>query len=246
MFETQIDSNHNLIIVTPTGSLSEADFEGLGETVNDYINRHVKAPGLVLNSDSLPHWKNAAALFAHLKMVRDHHKVISRVALVSDSATLSIMPTLVDQFVDAKIRHFKQADLEKAKSWASEAEQAGSSIKMIEGMPADVIAYEIVGTLASRDYDAVLTPLVEEKLKTHDKVKVLVVLGEAFDGATAGALWDDTRLGLSHLTGFSKLAIVSDLAWVRQSAKFFGPLVPAQLHVFALDELEDAKAWIIS
>ena len=59
-------------------------------------------------------------------------------------------------------------------------------------------------------------------------------------------MWDDTRLGLSHLTGFLKLAIVSNLAWVRQSAKFFGPLVPAQMHVFALDELEDAKAWIVS
>ena len=49
-----------------------------------------------------------------------------------------------------------------------------------------MIAYGVVGTLASRDYDAVLTPLVEEKLKTHDKVKVLAALGEAFDGATAG------------------------------------------------------------
>lgn len=246
MFETQIDRNHNLILVTPTGTLSAADFEGLGETVNDYINRNDKAPGLVLNAEGLPHWKDAAALFAHLKMVRDHHKVISRVALVSDSATLSIMPTLVDQFVDAKIRHFRQEDLEQAKTWASEAEQAGASIKMIEGMPSDVIAYEIVGTLASRDYDAILTPLVDEKLKKHDRIKVLVVLGEAFDGATAGALWDDTRLGVRHMTGFSKLAIVSDLAWVRQSAKFFGPLVPAQMHVFALDELEDAKAWIVS
>ena len=48
------------------------------------------------------------------------------------------------------------------------------------------------------------------------------------------------------MTGFSKLAIVSDISWVRHSAKIFGPLVPAQLHVFALAELDEARTAIRS
>jgi len=246
MLKTEIDEKNNLFIVTPEGTVSEADFEGLGDTVNDYINRKDKAPGIVLDAAGLPHWKNAAALFAHMKLVRDHHKLISKVALVSDSTTLSVMPVLVDLFLDAKVRHFPQADLEKAKSWAALVDPPGSSVKMIEGMPSDVIAYEIIGTLTSRDYDDVLTPLIDEKLKTHDKLKVMVVFGDAFDGATAPAMWDDARLGFRHITGFSKIALVTDLNWLRQSARFFGPLVPAQMHVFGLKEMDDAKAWIIS
>lgn len=246
MLKTEIDEKNNLCIVTPEGTVSEADFEGLGDTVNDYINRNDKAPGIVLDAAGLPHWKNAAALFAHLKLVRDHHKLISKVALVSDSTTLSIMPVLVDLFLDAKVRHFPQANLEKAKTWAAEVDPVGSSLEMIEGMPSDVVAYEIVGMLTSRDYDEVLTPLIDEKLKTHDKLKVMVVFGDDFDGATAPAMWDDARLGFRHITGFSKIALVTDLNWLRQSARFFGPLVPAQMHVFGLAEMDDAKTWIIS
>lgn len=246
MLKTEIDDKNNLFVVTPEGTVSEADFEGLGDAVNDYINRNDKAPGIVLDAAGLPHWKNAAALFAHMKLVRDHHKLISKVALVSDSTTLSIMPVLVDLFLDAKVRHFPQADLEKAKSWAALVDPPGSSVRMIEGMPSDVVAYEIIGTLTSRDYDGVLTPLIDEKLKIHDKLKVMVVFGDAFDGATAPAMWDDARLGFRHITGFSKIALVTDLDWLRQSARFFGPLVPAQMHVFGLNEMDDAKAWIIS
>lgn len=246
MLKTEIDDKNNLFIVTPEGTVSEADFEGLGDVVNDYINRNDKAPGIVLDASGLPHWKNAGALFAHLKLVRDHHKLISKVALVSDSTTLSIMPVLVDLFLDAKVRHFPQANLEKAKAWAALVDPVGSSLKMIEDMPSDVVAYEIVGTLTSKDYDDVLTPLIDGKLKIHDKLKVMVVFGDDFDGATAPAMWDDARLGFRHITGFSKIALVSDLNWLRQSAKFFGPLVPAQMHVFGLNEMDDAKAWIIS
>ncbi|MCP4472446.1 MAG: STAS/SEC14 domain-containing protein, partial [Gammaproteobacteria bacterium] len=134
----------------------------------------------------------------------------------------------------------------KAVAWAATVDDEASSLKMLDGLPADVIAYEVVGTLTSRDYQDVLIPLVTDKLKVHDRIKILVVLGEAFDGATASAMWDDVRLGLSHITAFSKLAIVSDIGWVRQGAKIFGPLIPAQLHVFENNGIEDAKEWIKS
>jgi len=213
---------------------------------DDKNNLIIATPGLVLVSEGLPHWKDAAALFAHIKLVRQHEALIPKVALVSDSTTLSIMPALVDHFLDAKIRHFPQSRLSEAKEWAALVDPSDTSLKMIEGLPDDVVAYEVIGTLTSRDYDHVLTPLIDKKLKEHDTLKVLVVLGEAFDGATPSALWDDARLGFRHLSGFSKIAVVTDLRWVSHSAKLFGPLIPGQVHVFALDELDDAKEWITS
>lgn len=246
MLETLIDEANNRIVVTPKDAVSQQDFEALGGAIDSYINAHDKAPGLVINARGLPHWENAAALLSHLKVVREHEAVMHKVALVSDSALLSIMPTLVDLFVHAKVRHFPAADLEKAENWVSREDSSETSIRLMEGMPDDVIAYEVVGDLTSRDYATVLTPLVEEKLKLHDKLKVLVVLGDDFEGATPGALWDDARLGFSHITGFAKLAIVSDIAWVRHSAKIFGPLVPAELNLFRSNELDAAKHWIRS
>ncbi len=246
MIEVSIDRENNVIIATARDTLAEADFTNLSDSINDYINSTDQVPALVLNAEALPHWKNAAALFAHVRLVRNHQKILPKVALVSDNATLSLMPSLVDIFVRAKVRHFAQEDFDKALEWAARVDTEGSAVKMIEGLPADVVAYEVSGTLTSLDYQEVITPLVEEKLKTHDKLKILVVLGEDFDGATATAMWDDARLGLSHLTSFSKMAVVSDIGWVRHGAKIFGPLIPAQMLVFDTDRLDDAKEWIRS
>lgn len=246
MLETTIDRENNLIVATARDTLSEADFDGLSENINDYINSTDRAPGIVLNAETLPHWKNAAAMFAHLKLVREHEKVLPKVALVSDNTALSIMPSLVDHFVRAKVRHFPRDAFDKAVEWAASEDDPSGSIRIIEGLPADVIAYEVVGTLSSRDYKDVLTPLVEEKLKTHDKIKILVVLGDAFDGATASAMWDDAWLGLGHIAAFSKIAIVSDFEWIRNGAKVFGPMMPGQLHIFDTGAIEDAKVWIKS
>ena len=235
-----------MIIATARDTLVEMDFKNFSDCINDYINSTDRVPGIVLNAETLPHWKNAAALFAHIKLVRDHEKILPKVALVSDNATLSLMPSLVDIFVRAKVRHFSQSEFDNAVSWVTTVDEDKPVINMIDGLPADVIAYEVTGTLTSRDYEDILTPLVEDKLKTHDKIKILVVLGQAFDGATASAMWDDVRLGLSHIRAFSKLAVVSDLGWVRHGAKIFGPLIPAQMLVFDTNQLDDAKEWIKS
>lgn len=246
MIETTIDRENNLIIATARDKLADTDFKNLSDCIDEYINSTDRAPGIVLNAESLPHWKNSEALFAHIKLVRDHQEILPKVALVSDSAALSVMPHLVDIFVKAKLRHFPQSEFDKAVAWAAKVDDEVSSLKMLDGLPADVIAYEVVGTLTSRDYQDVLMPLVAEKLKVHDKIKILVVLGEAFDGATASAMWDDTRLGLSHITAYSKLAVVSDIGWIRHAAKIFGPLIPGQLHVFENNRIEDAREWIKS
>ncbi|MEM6462271.1 MAG: STAS/SEC14 domain-containing protein [Pseudomonadota bacterium] len=244
MIETSTDNEKNLIIATARDTLAEKDFEAFSDTINAYINETDRVPSLVLKTESFPHWKNTAAFQAHFKLVRDHQKILPKVAIVSDNAALSVMPTLVDVFVGAKLRHFPASEFEKAVSWAARVDDDTAAIKMIDDLPADVIAYEVTGTLTSREYREVLTPLVEEKLKVHDKIKILVVLGDGFDGATASAMWDDMWLGLGHIMAFSKLAIVSDIDWVRHSTKFFGPLIPAQVLVFETARLDDAKAWI--
>ena len=61
---------------------------------------------------------------------------------------------------------------------------------------------------------------------------------------SAGALWDDPQFGLTHITTFSKLALVTDHDWLRHSVKLFGALMPTEIMVFSMKELDDAKAWI--
>jgi len=57
-------------------------------------------------------------------------------------------------------------------------------------------------------------------------------------------VWDDTKLGMKHLAGWEKLAIVSDVEWVRAAIKVFGLAMPAQVRAFHNDEMAAAKQWV--
>ena len=49
---------------------------------------------------------------------------------------------------------------------------------------------------------------------------------------------------MKHLTAFSRVAVVSDIGWIRHAVRAFAPLIPAEVHVFGDDELAEAKAWV--
>jgi hypothetical protein len=59
---------------------------------------------------------------AHLKFVKNHHRHIAKVAAVTDSGFLTIMPSIVSHFVHAQVRHFDYDDKESALKWLQSRE----------------------------------------------------------------------------------------------------------------------------
>ncbi len=116
--------------------------------------------------------------------------------------------------------------------------------EILEGFPADVVAIEAHGLIDREAYEKTLIPLVEERIEREGKVKLLYVIGEDFKGFTAGAAWDDARLGLLHLADFARIAVVTDVEWIRLGVKLFAPLLRGRVRLFSLSELEEAKRWI--
>jgi hypothetical protein len=115
---------------------------------------------------------------------------------------------------------------------------------IIADMPSNVAAVSVQGQVTGDDYDKVLTPLVVEKLKDHDKVRLLFHMGPEFTGFTGVALWDDAKLGISHYTSFEKVAVVSDVHWVANSVKFLGVFVPCPVKLYANEAMDEAKTWV--
>ncbi|MHA3915362.1 SpoIIAA family protein [Halovulum sp. GXIMD14793] len=136
------------------------------------------------------------------------------------------------------------AEKEKAFEWAATEVDEPGSFKVLDGFPRDVVAVEATGEITSRAYQEVLALLIEAKLKEHDKLKLFCKVGEAFDSYSLGAAWDDFRLGLSHPLAYDKFALVTDLGWMRNAAKLFGPLMPTEVMVFDLADEERAQEWI--
>ena len=122
-------------------------------------------------------------------------------------------------------------------------------LEPIEGLPDNAIGFTAKGDVTVEDYETVLIPAVEEKLKTHEKVRLLYHLGNDFKKFEAGAMWEDTKVGLAHITDWEKIAIVTDVNWIQQAGKIFGFAietmnVPGNVKVFHNHELDNAIEWI--
>ena len=117
-------------------------------------------------------------------------------------------------------------------------------IELLAGLPDNVVALTASGQVTGEDYEAVLIPAVETKLKNHKKIRLLYHIGPEFKKFTTTAMWDDAKVGMYHLTGFERIAVVTDVEWIRNMAKAVGLAMPVELRTFDNAELEPAKAWI--
>lgn len=244
MLGIQTDKTRNVIIARPEGSLPAADFEALGKAIDDYATAQGRMPGLVVILSGVPQWDGFSALRAHFDMLRKHAAVLPRVAIITDMMGLSFMPGLADIFVQARVRHFDGKDRDKAIEWAGAAEKEPEGYQLLEGFPGNVIAIRAVGEVTSRDYERTLIPLVSERAGRFGKLRLLMQLGPEFDSYSAGAIWDDARLGLTHWRSFERVAVVTDIGWITRAMKLFAPLMPGEVAIFPNDGLEAARAWI--
>jgi hypothetical protein len=119
-------------------------------------------------------------------------------------------------------------------------------LEPIEGLPSGVIALRARGHVTGADYASVLGPAVEQATAAGERARLLLVLGQGFEGYDPGAMLADAEVGARHWRSFERIAVVSDTDWVRHAIHLFGPLIPAEVRVFHEAEEATAMAWITS
>jgi hypothetical protein len=117
-------------------------------------------------------------------------------------------------------------------------------IRILEGLPENVLGVEASGRVNDDDYEQVLVPAVHELRAAHERIRFLYVLGAEFDGWTLGGMWQDAKLGLEKPGAWEKIAVVSDKDWVEHMLKAFGWMVPGEVRSFRLAALDEAKEWV--
>jgi SpoIIAA-like len=117
-------------------------------------------------------------------------------------------------------------------------------VELIPDLPDGVVGVRGTGRITGADYESVIIPAVEAELAKHRKVRFLYHLGPDFTGFDAGALWDDTKIGLRHFNAWERIAVVSDVDWVRGVIKLVGLAMPGHVRVYRNDQLADARAWV--
>jgi hypothetical protein len=117
-------------------------------------------------------------------------------------------------------------------------------IEQLTDFPDNIVAVICHGWVTTADYDAVLVPTVRHALQAHDKIRLYYETGADFTGFAPGAAWEDFKVGMTHLMRWERVAIVTDVEWIKNSALFFSLFMPIMTKVFSAADAAPAREWI--
>ncbi|WP_296058698.1 STAS/SEC14 domain-containing protein [uncultured Amphritea sp.] len=108
----------------------------------------------------------------------------------------------------------------------------------------DIIVVQATEKLTSADYQDIFLPLLEEKVAAHGKVRCLIYLDHNFKGWEAGAIWEDTKLGIRHGSDFIRLAVVGGGNWLDWAVKLGQAFISGDAQHFTESQFLQALHWI--
>ncbi|OMC36437.1 hypothetical protein A5740_06420 [Mycobacterium sp. GA-1841] len=118
-------------------------------------------------------------------------------------------------------------------------------IDVLPDMPNGVFGIRVAGRIRGDDLKE-FRPTMDELLNSGE-IRIVEVIAPDYEGFGPGGLVEDLKLGLGsllrHHSAFKRIAVVSDMEWVADAIHAFAWMVPGELKVFGLGELEAAKEW---
>ena len=117
MIDYTLDEANSVLHVRPTGPLEKEDFDALAGAVDPFIERTGALDGLLIETARFPGWSDLGAAARHFRFVREHHRKIKKVAIVTDSPLGEAAERIASHFVAAKIHRFSFGEVDEAKAW---------------------------------------------------------------------------------------------------------------------------------
>jgi SpoIIAA-like len=119
-------------------------------------------------------------------------------------------------------------------------------IEIVPNFPDSVVGLIAKGHVTKQDYEAVLIPAIEAALKRHDKIRIYYELGSQFAGIDPGAAWEDLKTGVGHLNRWERMAVVTDVDWIKHMLNAFRFVIPGDMRLFPTAQASEARAWIVA
>jgi hypothetical protein len=228
-----------ILVLRPSGPISAEDVDIVREKVDSHLAADHELRGLMIEAASFPGWKDLAGMCSHLRFIRDHHRMIPRVAIVSDSAFLAALPKLARHFHHAEFRRFDTGESEAALAWLSKVSEPDLSAIRRGWFPDRKLIWIYVhGTVHTGPYRE-LAEWMEGIITEHKPVSFLIDL-EDLGGVDFGAVMTDLKFGLKHVGDIRRMALVGNRHWTRRLASLPNPF---SMEIRAFSEAEEHEAW---
>jgi len=117
-------------------------------------------------------------------------------------------------------------------------------IETLKGFPDNVIAVSAKGHVTKGDYRRVIAPKLKAASRRHRKIRCYYELGPEFSSMDSGALWQDFKLGMENLSRWERVAVVTDVEWIRASMRVFRFFIAGEAKLFDTAQAEEARRWI--
>lgn len=117
-------------------------------------------------------------------------------------------------------------------------------IERLSNFPDNVVAIACKGRVTKADYESVLVPAVENALKKHENVRIYYEITPDFSGFDPGAMFEDFKVGMGHITRWERIALVTDVEWIKHMMQLFSFITPGETKVFPTSQADEARAWI--
>jgi hypothetical protein len=121
-------------------------------------------------------------------------------------------------------------------------------IELIDDVPPGVTGIRLSGQVSREEYQQTVLPAFRDRLEAGETVRALLVIDAGFERFEPGAIWEDVKFGvgtgLGHLSKWERTALVADASWAHHAIALFGWMVPGDVEVFGLEQLDEAKAWV--
>ena len=118
-------------------------------------------------------------------------------------------------------------------------------IEILSDMPKGVTGIRVSGRVSGDDLRE-FKPAMETVIKDGE-IRVVEVIAPDYEGFGPGGLVEDLKVGFGalfhHHSAFKRIAVVTDKEWVAHTLHALAWMVPGELSLFRLDELELAKEW---
>ncbi|MBX7434471.1 STAS/SEC14 domain-containing protein [Mycobacterium sp. Y57] len=118
-------------------------------------------------------------------------------------------------------------------------------IEVLSDMPDGVVGIRVSGRVDGGELREFRPKM--ESLVGSGEIRMVEVITDDYQGFGPGGLVEDMKMGfgtlIKHHSAFRRVAVVSDKEWVAHALHAFAWMVPGELAVFPLDELDQAKTW---
>jgi hypothetical protein len=120
MMKFELLKDAGVLVIEPSAPLSADDFRAISQQVDPYIRETGKLSGVLIDAPSFPGWESFGALIEHLKFIENHQRKIDRIAVVTESEILKIVPAIAAHFAHPEFRIFRRGEKDVALAWVKQ------------------------------------------------------------------------------------------------------------------------------